>query len=97
MGMHLGLIAAKTSIVQFRDAFLRAMPNYELASAENLHGNALEAWRTSHEHEVIAADWRQRPRAANSAQNSWDFGFSSTYSRANCTTFSFGSLSRSAG
>jgi hypothetical protein len=59
MGMHIGLIAAKTSAAQLREAFLRTCPQYEVtASADQLNGaDAVEKWRDAHAQFVSAADW----------------------------------------
>jgi hypothetical protein len=59
MGMHIGLVAAKTSVARFRDAFSSAWPQFEIvASKDDLPDpNAMWAWKDSHEKFVSAADW----------------------------------------
>jgi len=59
MGMHIGLVAAKGSVAQFRDAFSIVWPQLEIvASAENFPDpNAMWQWKESHEEFVSAADW----------------------------------------
>src|ERR1022692_3234048 len=59
MGMHIGLIAAKASVAQFRMAFSHAWTKFEIvASNDNFHdANALWAWKKSHEQFVSAAKW----------------------------------------
>src|SRR3990172_1007268 len=59
MGMHIGLVAAKTSVARLRKAFSRAWPRFEIvASEENLpDANAMWAWKESQEQFVSAADW----------------------------------------
>jgi len=57
--MHIGLVAAKTSVARLRKAFSRAWPRFEIvASEENLpDANAMWAWKESQEQFVSAADW----------------------------------------
>jgi len=59
MGMHLAFVAARTNVTRLREAFLRAWPQYELAATtEHLeNANAMEAWKDSHQQEVMVADW----------------------------------------
>jgi hypothetical protein len=59
MGMHIGLVAAKTSVARLRDAFLRAWPNYQLAESADHLGNPQEAqaWQKAHARRVTAAQW----------------------------------------
>lgn len=57
--MHIGLVAAKASVAEFRDAFSDAWPQLEVvASEQNLADpNAMWAWKDSQEQFVSAADW----------------------------------------
>jgi hypothetical protein len=59
MGMHIGLVAAKTTVPQLRAAFLRAWPDYQLAeSADHLADpQAAQEWEEAHERPVTAAQW----------------------------------------
>jgi len=59
MGMHIGLVAAKASVDEFRDAFTSAWPQLEVvASEENLPDpNAMWEWKYSQEQFASAADW----------------------------------------
>jgi hypothetical protein len=58
MGMHISLVAAKTSAPEFRDAFALAWPQYEIVnSAEKLrNASALWKWKKANEKFVSAAD-----------------------------------------
>lgn len=59
MGMHIGLVAAKTTVPRLRDAFLRAWPSYQLAeSADHLKDpQEAEQWQKAHARRVTAAQW----------------------------------------
>jgi hypothetical protein len=59
MGMHIGLIGIKASVTQFREAFTRTWPKFEvIASADSFPDeDAMKAWKESHERFVSAADW----------------------------------------
>ncbi|MBL8814566.1 MAG: hypothetical protein JNL58_00955 [Planctomyces sp.] len=59
MGMHLGLIAAKTSIAKLKAAFLSACPQLDLVATKEDFVNADEmwAWKDANEEFVTAADW----------------------------------------
>jgi hypothetical protein len=61
MGMHIGMVAAKTSVRTLRDAFLRAWPTFELVAAAEKFSEADAMWRWKQDNEefVSAADWRQ--------------------------------------
>lgn len=57
--MHVGIIAARTTVAQLRDAFLRTRPNYELGAS---HGpfatfEEAEAWRDANAQPVPANQW----------------------------------------
>ena len=59
MGMHIGLIAARTSATRFREAFSRTWRRFEVVeSVEHLaDADEIENWRESHEQFVSAANW----------------------------------------
>ena len=59
MGMHIGLVAARTTVAQLRDAFSRAWTNFEIiTSDDNLpDADAMWAWKEVHEQFVSAKDW----------------------------------------
>jgi hypothetical protein len=59
MGMHFGLIAAKTSLSEFRAAFAETWPELEVAASADRFGNASElwSWKSSNERFVSARDW----------------------------------------
>jgi hypothetical protein len=61
MGMHIGLVAVKAPVAQFRAAFSRTWTKFEIvAVAETLQdANAMWAWKESHEQVVSAADWSE--------------------------------------
>ena len=59
MGMHIGLVAAKASVSQLRDAFVKSWSQFEVvASEENLRdAEAMWEWKESREQFVSAAEW----------------------------------------
>jgi len=59
MGMHMGLVAAKTSVANFREAFPRTWTKFEIVAMEDHlpDANAMRAWWKSHERFVSGADW----------------------------------------
>jgi hypothetical protein len=59
MGMHIGLVAAKTSVAQFREVFSRTWTKFETVAYDDKlpDANAMWAWKASHEKFVSAADW----------------------------------------
>src|SRR4051812_46441435 len=63
MGMHLGLIAAKTSVDKFRQAFPRIWTEYEVVAEESFPDpkTAMD-WAEMHEDFVSAADWSKDNR-----------------------------------
>lgn len=59
MGMHFGLIAAKTSLLEFRAAFGEIWPALEVVTSADRFSNADElwSWKESNERFVSARDW----------------------------------------
>lgn len=58
MGMHIGLIAAKASLAQLREAVLRTWNEYEVTASQDLSDDdALWAWKKAHEVFVSADKW----------------------------------------
>ena len=61
MGMHIGLVAVRTSVAQFREAFSRAWPQLEIVASDDFlpDANAMWAWKEAQEKFVSAADWSE--------------------------------------
>ncbi|QDU97328.1 hypothetical protein [Lignipirellula cremea] len=61
MGMHIGLVAAQTSVAELSAALLKACPNLELVASQKEFASAddLWAWKEANEQFVSAADWSQ--------------------------------------
>jgi hypothetical protein len=59
MGMHIGLIAAKTTVDTLREEFGRAWPEFEIVERATDFDNvdAIWAWKDAQEEFVSAADW----------------------------------------
>jgi hypothetical protein len=59
MGMHIGLIAVRASVAEFRQAFSQTWPEFEtVATTDDLpNGSDIWSWKQSHEQFVSAADW----------------------------------------
>src|SRR5262245_5187292 len=59
MGMHIGLVCARTTVSQFREAFCRTWPRFELVdTVANLPDmDAGWAWKEGHEKFISAAEW----------------------------------------
>lgn len=51
MGMHIGLIVAKTSATELRDTFFQVWPQYDMVAMKGHLPSeaAMEAWKKSHE------------------------------------------------
>lgn len=63
MGMHFGLIAARATSTQLRDAFLQSFPEYQVIDAKEFSdAAAMESWSESQKEFVSAANWsKERP------------------------------------
>lgn len=59
MGMHIGLVAVKTSSAQFSEIFSHVWTNYEVVTTADKFNdaNAMWAWKETNEKFVSAADW----------------------------------------
>jgi hypothetical protein len=59
MGMHFGLIAAKTSLSELRAAFSETWPELEVVDSAEGFANVDDvwSWKSAHERFVSAADW----------------------------------------
>ncbi|MFC4308636.1 hypothetical protein ACFPN2_06030 [Steroidobacter flavus] len=59
MGMHFGLIAAKTSVSELRAAFSETWPELEVVSSAEKFATADDvwSWKNAHERFVSAAEW----------------------------------------
>jgi hypothetical protein len=59
MGMHIGLVAIKAPVSEFRSIFPELWPEYEItASADNFDNDqAVWDWIEDHEHYVSSDEW----------------------------------------
>jgi hypothetical protein len=59
MGMHVGIVAARCSVNELREAFSIAWPAFEVASSADAlpDASSLWAWKESHEQFVSASEW----------------------------------------
>jgi hypothetical protein len=75
MGMHFGLIAAKTSAEKLRDAFSHTWPKLEIVATGDhfASSEAVWVWMKSHEQFVSAAKW-SRDNPGKTAYVFWQDG-----------------------
>ncbi|MEQ8855425.1 hypothetical protein [Gimesia sp.] len=61
MGMHVGLIATKSSVADFLKAFPRVFPHLEIvdAAGDFPDTDSIWEWKDTHEEFVPASDWRK--------------------------------------